>query len=140
MVTRYEKYGKPWWKNHPEYRVWANMKQRCLNPKNPSYKDYGARGIKICRRWRDSFAAFFEDMGPRPSPKHTLERRKNNRGYSKRNCEWATRLKQSWNNRHALDVYGAPLSALVPIKNPRYQRIWRRLNKGQPVDTATSIP
>jgi hypothetical protein len=73
------------------------MIQRCTNPKQKSYATYGARGIAVCERWRQSFEAFYTDMGPRPSPKHTLERRNNNEGYSKENCSWETRLIQGRN-------------------------------------------
>jgi hypothetical protein len=75
------------------------MRARCRNPKHKSWKNYGGRGIEVCARW-DSFQNFLDDMGPRPSPTHTLERRRNNRGYSKSNCRWATWAEQSHNRRN----------------------------------------
>jgi hypothetical protein len=60
-----------------EYNAWDNMKQRCLNPKNPRNKCYGARGIKVCDRWLHSFKNFLEDMGYKPGPEYTLDRRNN---------------------------------------------------------------
>lgn len=83
----------------PEYVAWANMIQRCYNPKRPEFKNYGGRGILVCDRWR-SYDLFFEDMGCRPSDRHTLERRDNARGYEPGNCYWATRGEQLRNKRN----------------------------------------
>jgi hypothetical protein len=80
----------------PTYRTWKGVLQRCGNPNHVHYEKYGGRGIKVCDRWC-SFAKFFEDMGSRPLGK-TLDRKNVNRGYSKRNCRWAT-LEEQANNR-----------------------------------------
>lgn len=82
-----------------EYKSWTAMIQRCTNPKNRSYPDYGGRGIKVCDRWRRSYENFLSDMGRRPSPKHSLDRINNHLGYSPTNCQWATREKQQNNKR-----------------------------------------
>jgi len=82
----------------PEYRVWGSMIKRCCNPKANRYDRYGGRGISVCERWQ-SFEAFFEDMGPRPSPKHSIERRNNDGNYEKANCYWATWKEQARNKR-----------------------------------------
>ncbi len=84
---------------HPLYRTWVTMKQRCYNPRFHKYADYGARGIKVCERWRDSFEAFLGDMGPKPSPRHTLDRKENDGDYTPENCRWATSLEQGANKR-----------------------------------------
>jgi len=86
------------------YDTWVGLKQRCHNPKNPRYVDYGARGITVCDRWRgdDGFKNFLEDMGPRPSPKHSLDRIKNELGYSKENCRWADDNTQGGNKRNSV--------------------------------------
>lgn len=65
------------------YDAWAHMRQRCNNPKNKDYANYGARKIQICRRWQN-FVNFLEDMGNRPTAEHSLDRLDNNKGYSKK--------------------------------------------------------
>ena len=81
----------------PEYRAWSAMLDRCSNPKNKSFHNYGGRGIKVSRRWR-TFENFYADLGPRP-PGLTLERLNNERGYDKQNCKWATWTEQGRNRR-----------------------------------------
>lgn len=82
-----------------EFFVWAAMIQRCYNPKCKLFKNYGARGIKVCKRWLDSFENFFADMGFRPSSKHSIERIDNDGDYKTSNCKWATKLEQCRNFR-----------------------------------------
>lgn len=85
--------------NTPEYRTWSMMIQRCTNPNRNGWKDYGGRGITVCERWRNSFKAFLEDMGPRPDGK-TLDRWPDKNGnYEKSNCRWATKIEQGNNLR-----------------------------------------
>lgn len=80
----------------PEYRAWASMWQRCTNPKNIRYERYGARGITVCERW-ERFENFLSDMGNRPSPDHSLDRKENDGNYQPENCRWATRSEQQQN-------------------------------------------
>lgn len=98
------KHGKAGTRAH---RIWKAMNNRCNNPATPRYKDYGGRGIKVCRRWKD-FSDFLADMGEPPEG-HSIERRKNNKGYSPANCYWASTEEQNLNKRNSIFVDGVPL-------------------------------
>ncbi len=81
-----------------EYDAWCGMKRRCYKEIDKNYKNYGGRGITVCERWRHSFEAFLEDMGPRPA-KHSIERVDVNGNYEPSNCRWATHKEQMHNTR-----------------------------------------
>lgn len=81
-----------------EYRLWVDMRRRCSQPHRLDYKNYGARGIYVCKEWHNSFEAFYRDMGKRP-PDHVLDRRDNDGPYSPENCHWVTRKQQERNKR-----------------------------------------
>jgi len=85
--------------NTSEYRAWRAAKSRCNNPNNISFKNYGERGIKMCKAWSDDFVVFVTDMGKRPSSKHSLDRNDNDGDYGPNNCRWATRAEQNRNSR-----------------------------------------
>jgi len=84
-----------------EHVSWFHMLSRCTDRKNRQFADYGGRGITVCDRWR-LFANFLADMGPKPTPKHSVERRENDKGYSPDNCYWATPSQQQRNKRNSV--------------------------------------
>lgn len=127
-----------------EYSAWLNMIARCENPKCKAFEAYGARGIKVCKRWRQSFLNFFADMGAKPSRAHSLERKNNDRGYHPANCKWGTKRDQSYNTRrnHRYSFRGRMLtitewSAVIGIKP---ETIRTRIRNGWSLKKALETP
>lgn len=85
----------------PEWSAWRDIIARCENPKVRSYADYGGRGIKVCAEWRNDFAAFLRDVGPRPFPELSIDRVDNDGHYEPGNCRWATAKQQANNKRNS---------------------------------------
>ncbi len=125
--------GASWRDFTPEYRTWKSIKQRCLNPKNPGWKNYGGRGIKMCQRWLDSFSDFLKDLGTRPVG-YSLERKDNNGDYCPANCVWANRTQQNRNARsnHAVSINGVTklISEWSEETGVHRTTIFSRLKKG----------
>jgi hypothetical protein len=121
---------------HPLYKTWINMKSRCNNSNWPAYHRYGGRGIKICAEWEYDFHQFAQDMGPKPTSKHTLERRDNDKGYSLANCYWATRQiqnrNQSWTRKIVIDGIEYIASELSEKYGVKTDLIVKRAKKGLP--------
>lgn len=118
----------------PEYSSWVQMRSRCRNPNNKKYPWYGARGIKVCERW-DSFKTFLEDMGPRPSSRHSIDRYPDNKGnYEPGNCRWATSAEQAFNRtvNHFVQVAGQKmtLAEATSIQGLGRGTIFSRLARG----------
>ena len=86
-------------KRQPEYVAWRHMKERCRCKKTSGFKNWGGRGIKVCDRWENSFEGFLEDVGRKPTSKHTLERIDNDGNYEPGNVRWATYKEQHMNKR-----------------------------------------
>ncbi len=128
---------------HPLYGVWKNMRNRCNDPNHKSYKNYGGRGIAVCARW-DSFAAFVEDMGERPSPLHSLDRRDNDGPYSPTNCQWATKKQQSQNSRRPVIMTANGISMNMSEwaihLGINIASIYGRLKRGWPIELALTTP
>jgi len=126
----------------PEYYIYHGMRTRCLKADFKSYPDYGGRGIKICERWLQSFDNFFADMGPRPSPGHTLERNNNDGPYGPDNCRWATRKEQNRNKRTTRMIsYQGKKKSLIQwseLYGCNYKQLHARLKKGWPLNLALS--
>jgi hypothetical protein len=133
--------------NSPEYVAWTSTKQRCTNTNDPYYHRYGGRGIRVCNRWLgdDGFKNFIEDMGRRPTPKHTLDRFPDKDGhYSKENCRWATPSEQARNRiTNRLITYLGETLPLVEWAQ-RYglsrSRLRDRLENNWPIEKALTEP
>jgi hypothetical protein len=126
----------------PEYRSWAHIRSRCTNPNVPAYPNYGGRGIVMCDRWLNSFENFYADLGPKPTPAHTIERIDNDGPYAPDNCKWATRIEQANNKRSNVFVTYQGITQSVPdwcrqLGLP-YARISTRIEKGMPPEEAFS--
>jgi hypothetical protein len=96
----------------PEYMAYHAMMDRCNNSEHSQYADYGGRGIKVCKRWAESFENFFADVGPKPSPEHYLDRYPNNDGnYEPGNVRWSTPLQSARNRRNnkVVEFLGRPM-------------------------------
>ena len=129
-----------------EYQCWADIKHRCLNPKAIAFDRSGGRGIKVCKRWRDSFYAFLEDIGTRPTAKHSIDRIDNDANYScghcdeclengwTANCRWSTYLEQNRNRRtnRVIEIDGVRLCVVEWAERLAIpeRRIRSRLERG----------
>lgn len=101
-------------------KAYYNMMARCYNPSMSRYEHYGGRGITVCKRWRQSKQAFIDDMGTRPSPLHTLDRKNVNGNYTPRNCRWALPQEQDHNRTRV-----AATGLRCIYYTPKYRKPWR---------------
>lgn len=120
-----------------EHRIWCLMKSRCNNTANPSYPDYGGRGITVCDKWND-FVNFYSDMGPRPSKQHSIGRIENDKGYSPDNCRWETPKQQANNTRrnkyYTIEGTRRTLSEICEANGLNYGTVKWRLRNGWTVE------
>lgn len=123
------------------YGVWADMLQRCKNPNIQSYKYCGARGIKVCERWK-TFVNFYADMGEKPKDR-TLDRIDNDGDYCKDNCRWATSKEQAFNKRKTkwIEYNGKKLTAYdwALLTGISSINISHRLQMGWSIEEALTI-
>jgi hypothetical protein len=128
-----------------EYIAWLNMKARCYNPDHNRFHRYGARGIKVCDKWRDDFEAFLKDVGPKPEGKFSLDRHPNNLGdYEPGNVRWATDLQQQ-NNRPGnkmIEFRGEvhTQAEWERIKGLKRGYLYNRLSRGWSLERALTEP
>ena len=128
-----------------EYKIWAVAKERCYRVNGPKYKTYGARGIKMCDRWKHSFENFLADMGNRPDPHpakgaYSIERIDNDGDYCPDNCKWATIDEQANNTRanRFITHKGETLTLMQWSRRTgvRRETIANRINKGWDIERA----
>lgn len=131
--------------NSRERTAWKSMRNRCYRSQTNDYERYGGRGITVCDRWRDSFQNFYDDMGPIPSPEHSLDRIDNDGPYSPENCRWASPEEQARNKSTTrwLEFRGERrrLMEWAELLGIPENVIYKRLNvRGWSVDRALSTP
>jgi len=141
---KHTKHGATVGGNTPEYKAWNAMLQRCHNPKNKRYAQYGGRGIVVCEAWRHDFLAFLSHIGPRPTAKHSIGRIDNDKPYEPGNVRWETG-KQQMRNRTVtryfeVDGKQVSLAELAERYGLPSNTLRNRLLKGWPQDKAFHTP
>jgi hypothetical protein len=128
----------------PEYHSWQSMRDRCYNPNNVGFVRYGGRGIRVCDRWNASFSAFMQDMGPRPTDGHSIDRKNNDGNYEPLNCRWATDLEQNNNstNVHWLEQGGIrdSVTGWAARLGCDVRVLYVRINNGWPTNDVLAPP
>lgn len=128
----------------PEYNSWSAIKERCCNPRNANFHNYGGRGIKMCQRWREGFRNFYSDMGNRPSLNHSIDRIDVNGDYEPGNCRWATPQQQGRNRRDSIILSARgrtmPLNDWAELLGIKRETILSRLRSGKSVEYALFAP
>lgn len=128
----------------PEWLAWRGLMDRCLNPSSRSFVDYGGRGISICKRWVDSFEAFLADVGRRPGPGYSIDRKNNDRGYEPGNVRWATATQQMRNRRNVImaKINGVTVPAITLAEEygVRAETMRNRVRCGWSPERAATTP
>lgn len=130
----------------PEYHVWSDMFQRCYNPKERQFKNYGARGIRVCKRWsgKGGFMRFYNDMGQRPVKGYQLDRIDNNGDYSPENCRWASSKENNRNRGNnrliKIDDEEKCLSEWCEHFGKKVSCVTGRLERGWSIEDALKKP
>jgi hypothetical protein len=138
-IKEIETFRKDVGRRSPEYNVWVAMRQRCSNPLNKRYQRYGGRGISVCSSW-SVFANFLADMGHRPGPRYSIERKDNDGDYDPGNCVWATDRIQSRNKSTSILIeFNGKTQCLADWATElgiNFYVLRGRLNAGWPIDRA----
>lgn len=128
----------------PEYKAWENMLNRCRCASMPNFHRYGGRGIRVCDEWRHDFLAFYRAVGPRPTPKHSIDRIDNNGHYEPGNVHWATKHAQNVNRNftRTITVYGDTMAVSdAAVKyGVKYTTVLSRLQRGKTPEQAVQPP
>lgn len=127
-----------------EYGIWSSIKDRCDNPNSSRYADYGGRGISMSEGWRQDFEVFFRDVGQRPTTRHTIERKDNDKGYEPGNVIWATYSEQGKNKRNNVRITFKGRTQILEdwAKETKLnsKTIVYRLKQGWSVEKALTVP
>jgi len=130
--------------NSKEYNCWKAIKYRCYARTGQDWPDYGGRGIEVCSRWFSSFNNFFEDMGKKPSNRHSIERKDVNKDYCKENCMWATPSEQANNKRCTLrfefDGKNMTLSGWSDLTGVSRTALYTRIRNGWTLHRTFTTP
>lgn len=127
-----------------EYTIWRDMIRRCNQVRRDDFCNYGGRGIKVCQRWVESFEAFLEDMGRRPSQYHSVDRKDNDGDYMPGNCHWADKKTQARNRRtnRVIEYNGKSMivAAWAEVSGLTESAICSRLKRGWSVERTLTTP
>jgi len=127
-----------------EYAIWADIKKRCYNKNNSAYKFYGAKGITMCNKWKNSFIPFITDMGKRPSENHSIDRINTFGNYEPSNCRWTTKDIQSNNTRTnkkiTLNGITKNITQWLKLLNIPCTTYYNRLNRNWSIQDALTKP
>lgn len=127
-----------------EYRIWGLMIERCSNPNNVGWATYGGKGVRVCDRWLNSVEAFYADMGPRPTPKHSIDRIDSGGNYEPGNCRWADNFEQANNTSRNRFLTHGDLTLTFSQWDRRLGlcrgTVGRRIRLGWPTVDALTVP
>jgi hypothetical protein len=128
--------------DHPAWCSWRGMMKRCYYKKDIAFQNYGGRGIKVCKRWRENFENFWKDMGPTYKDGLIIDRIDNNGDYTPKNCRWVTYKESNGNKRNKWRAYGSPsdFAYFASKLGVQVTSIYRRIRKGHTVEQILNTP